>query len=553
MGLRNSEIIICKNIKLDKDYKNVLSYTESEMLALCRSNAVAMATDYSFIRKEKGYIKTSFSYNDALKCNYMAFQNKDYSNKWFFAFIDDVEYLSDGTCTIRYTVDEFSTWYDYWFTEPCLVLREHVNSDEIGEHTYPENLEHGEYIINDYDKLRYSLQPEEWVVIATSWLPANTPNLPTTQFYGGIFSGVYYLAFQDFTYAKNFLLAIDGFGRGEEIVSVFMAPSYLCNPNTYFEAQLNSYESLPNGDKQAKTYDIHAYFVSNNSGVQLLTNRTIAINNTIDGYVPKNNKLFTREFNYLMISNNAGNNTIYPYEEFINNQPIFNAYGVLCPGCSIKLYPVNYHKYNDNGAILNSGFDSGMTGAKYPICSYKSDAYINWLTQQSVNTATGIVGGLLSIGGMFLISSEGTGNSSRSYSGLFNQQAQYLSERYQRALTGEQVKGNINAGDVTFASDQMYFSYFKMSIKREFARKIDEYFNKFGYQVNEVKSPNVTGRPYWNFIQIGSYENIGYPTNTTMAVPANSMEKINNIYRSGVTIWHDHANIGNYSLDNSIQ
>ena len=30
MGLRNSEIIICKNIKLDKDYKNVLNYTESQ-------------------------------------------------------------------------------------------------------------------------------------------------------------------------------------------------------------------------------------------------------------------------------------------------------------------------------------------------------------------------------------------------------------------------------------------------------------------------------------------------------------------------------------------
>ena len=95
MGLRNSEIIICKNIKLDKDYKNVLNYTENQMLALCRGNAVATATDYSFIRKEKGYIKTSFSYNDALKCNYLSFQNKDYSNKWFFAFIDDVEYVSD--------------------------------------------------------------------------------------------------------------------------------------------------------------------------------------------------------------------------------------------------------------------------------------------------------------------------------------------------------------------------------------------------------------------------------------------------------------------------
>ena len=31
-----------------------------------------------------------------------------------FAFIDDVIYDNDGTAGIRYTVDEFSTWFDYW-------------------------------------------------------------------------------------------------------------------------------------------------------------------------------------------------------------------------------------------------------------------------------------------------------------------------------------------------------------------------------------------------------------------------------------------------------
>ena len=62
MGLQNSKIIICKNIKLDKSYKDVLNYTENQMLALCQANAVGSASNYSFIRGERGYIKTSFSY-----------------------------------------------------------------------------------------------------------------------------------------------------------------------------------------------------------------------------------------------------------------------------------------------------------------------------------------------------------------------------------------------------------------------------------------------------------------------------------------------------------
>ena len=51
---RTSKIRLCKGIKLDKTYNNVLNYSESNMLALCESNShlVASANDYSFIRRE---------------------------------------------------------------------------------------------------------------------------------------------------------------------------------------------------------------------------------------------------------------------------------------------------------------------------------------------------------------------------------------------------------------------------------------------------------------------------------------------------------------------
>ena len=76
---RNGKIIIAKDIKLDKRYKEVLNFSESDMLNLVNTNKVADATNYSFIR-EKGVISVNFSYSDCLKCNYMAFQNTDYSH-----------------------------------------------------------------------------------------------------------------------------------------------------------------------------------------------------------------------------------------------------------------------------------------------------------------------------------------------------------------------------------------------------------------------------------------------------------------------------------------
>ena len=547
MGLRNSEIIICKNIKLEKDYKNVLNYTENQMLTLCRSKMVANVTNYSFIRKERNYIKTSFSYNDALKCNYMAFQNKDYSNKWFFAFIDDVEYVSDGTCLIRYIIDEFSTWFDYWNPEACLVLREHVNDDTIGLHTYPENLEHGPYIANSYSEHGGFDVENCKVVIGTTWLPSNTPNLPSTQYYGGNFSGVYYMA-MDYTSAKNFCLALDGLGRGDAIVTAFMAPASLCVGIEY-SATLHSKKSDGMGSTVDFDYPISWILIPNNyGGVMLSSDFTIPLNSSLNSYVPKNNKLFCFPYNYLLVTNQVGVNAEFHYEDFINNLPTFNIIGTICPGCSIKMYPENYKKCPDS-STNHPGFNDGIIGAKFPICSWQNDSFVNWLTQQSVNTFMNQVGTVASIG---LVLAGGEGGTDQFYGGLFRQQANYLAERYQHALVSPQAKGSINGADVTFARNEQNFGVYKMSIKAEYARKVDEYLTKFGYQINEVKLPNQIGRTYWNFVQIGPYENIGYPTNTNMSVPAGSMEKINSIYRNGVTIWHNHDSLGDYSVDNSI-
>lgn len=68
-----------------------------------------------------------------------------------------------------------------------------------------------------------------------------------------------------------------------------------------------------------------------------------------------------------------------------------------------------------------------------------------------------------------------------------------------------------------------------------------------GYKINRVKTPNITGRTYWNYVEIGSSEDIGYGD-----VPSNFMEIINNACRKGVTIWHNHSNVGNFNLDNTI-
>ena len=113
--------------------------------------------------------------------------------------------------------------------------------------------------------------------------------------------------------------------------------------------------------------------------------------------------------------------------------------------------------------------------------------------------------------------------------------------------------GNVNNGDVITASGINMCYLFPLSIRYDQAARIDQFFTRFGYRTNRTKTANQMGRRYWNFVKIAQGESIGHSLSTDyFSVPASSMETINNIYRRGVTIWHDHANIGDYSLSNTI-
>ena len=543
MSTQNSKIIICKDIKLDKSYKDVINYLEQDMVLLCQQKAVASSNTYSFIRGEKNVIKTGFSYSDALKCNYMAFQNPDYSNKWFFAFIDDVEYASDGTSKIHFTIDEFSTWYSYIEVEPCFIEREHVNDDTIGLHTIPEGLEYGEYVTMLSGDIETDLYTTELICIGTSYLPDNTPFATQNRVYAGVFSGLYYILFKLTESAAKFVQAMSDIGHANDIQCLFMIPIKIANVNYN-----DGWSTASLGNQTGINFRV----LPNSAGVITLRNSDITLSSptSINGYVPKNNKLFTYPYNCLTITNNVGTQAEFRYEDFINNTPVFSLVAAVSPSCSVWLYPDNYKKYS--GA--KSGYNWGIPVAKYPMGSWNSDMYTNWMTQNGIN----LMGMTVSAPAAHAImgSFEAVASSmTRDYAGIgagLGDMFSAVQERYRASMIPNHIGGQINSGDVAYAYNKMSPTYYKMTIKEEYARIIDDWLTRFGYKINRVKYPNITGRAYWNFVQIGASEVIGFSNNPTRSIPASSMDMINTIFRHGTTIWHNHENIGNYNLNNSI-
>ena len=107
------------------------------------------------------------------------------------------------------------------------------------------------------------------------------------------------------------------------------------------------------------------------------------------------------------------------------------------------------------------------------------------------------------------------------------------------------IKGQLNAGDVNVASGNNTFHFYKMSVKAEYARIIDDFFDMYGYQTNRVKTPNVAHRQNWWYTKTIN-------ANITGNVPNDDMNKIKEAYNNGLTFWRNPANFLNYSVSNGI-
>lgn len=534
MATRTGKIILARDIRLDRDYRNILNYSESQMLTLVQNHAVASYNDCSFVRQGGNSVDVPTSYGNALKCNYMAFQNPDYSNKWFFAFIDDVEYKSNGMTRITFTIDECSTWFDYWTLMPCLVTREHVNDDTVGANIVDEGLEFGEYVCNgavtppQMNDLCYMVQATQHYVSGRGQYATNV---------GGVFSNgtfFYCPTIADVGYVIN---QYDQAGKGDAVQNVYIVPQAFVggkptNPITATDNWWHGY-TTPMG---------FAYTVSKPT--------------SIDGYTPRNKKLLTFPYNCLMLDNNNGSSNTLKYEDFTDESGYctFDIYGVPTIGGSIKCNPTHYKGRSGE-------FDQeGLVAGKYPTCGWTNDVYTNWLTQNAVNIEMGHIGQGINVLGGGLMATLGvvTGNAmlagqggSMVGSGISSAMNEYA-ERYQHSLMPPSAGGNINAGDYVTCSNKNRFYFIRMSIKAVNARRLDGWFDRFGYKVNQLKTPNLTGRTYWNFVQISGGEVIGESTNQTISVPTKSMDMINAVFRAGTTVWHNHDNIGNFNLSNTI-
>lgn len=529
-----TDIRLLTGVPLDPTYNHTIRFTDATAQSTYFANKTKhQLSRQTYQRVQRGYAKVQLSADDCYDCNYMMFRNTSYGSKWFYAFITGVEYLNDNACYITFVLDVIQTWWFDFTIRDSMVVREHSATDAIGDNILPEPVKLGEYVEGSHGTGINIMKPLSVVVAICDNNERTVGGL-----FEGVFSGCVYYAFECGTQSQMDALkelVIRYTESPDSIVAMWMCPTMFIGTKS--------------DDNKIQATEKGASYDSDETFIKPVDPATTSLN----GYKPKNNKLYTYPYNYFQFDNGVDNSLVLRYEFFENLTPRFRIEGTKNTPVKACVFPTHYKGSGENPYRMES-----LNMMDFPMCSWNNDAYKVWLAQNTyinkvkmaqtvVNSTVGAVASMTNSalsGNIASVASEVINAISQPANEYVNQT---LNE-YSASIQADLFRGTLGNSNLLVAQGENKLFYRRMCIPYEYARSIDTFFTMFGYACNRVKQPNVCSgkglRPHWNYIQTSGCVARG-------SVPSPDMQIICKIFDSGITFWENGEEIGNYSYDNS--
>ena len=150
----NSTLELFPDIGLSGNYDNSLyfSSTAEKDAHFGTLSKLAIINNLYYVSPQKGVIRTGTKIKNILSAGYLRFKNTSFEDKWFYAFITDIQYKNNEMTEIHFDIDYLMTWMGTFNLKQCFVERQHTETDYIGVNVLDEGLNYGEHIIeNVYD------------------------------------------------------------------------------------------------------------------------------------------------------------------------------------------------------------------------------------------------------------------------------------------------------------------------------------------------------------------------------------------------------------------
>ena len=552
----NGTIRFLSGVPIDSNYENTLYFASLSAQTSYFEGLTPTHIMYSCTRVRDGVIRVNAVADTLLTCNYVMFQNQNFSSKWFYAFIDDVRYVNTSMTEIYYRIDEIQTWLFDVTLKQCFIERQHTTTDTVYTHTVGEDVGAPELKVqstigsagfsDDYDAILFTSAQ----MVDGNWQTAPircvnnllTMSLDTAEASGYILDG---------TVRSGAWVVLEG------IIQSLIEGNY--------------------SDAIIGGIIMPSEFASTGEGSQAVDKNfnKSALRGTLDGYTPANNKMYNSPYCVLRIQMSDGQ-AVFLQPEFLDGNYItVRCIPVVSMTPELAVIPKNY-----KGQSL--AYAEALSFTAFPQFSVAVDGYKAWvasgglanaqLALSQVERSTSLANeealtkGAWNAGKGVAKSVVGykSGDASAVVSGVGDigdtildteftirkneQNLQFANENYdlQNAIA-KTFPPTTKGQTVTsaLASDmKIGFTIDKMTINYDNAKSIDNYFTMYGYKINSIGIPNIHARPHFTYVKTVDCKVVGNCS-------ADAQRRIQDIYDSGIRFWVNASEVGDYTVDNS--
>ena len=527
----NTVVKVLKNVPCDNTYTDVRWFASAgEQSAFFSGKAKYTFTDMTYQRVNNSVAAPRIALScrvpriadDLYDCNYIMFQNTNYGNKWFYAFIERVNYINPNNTEIIYQIDYFQTFMFDMEIKPSFVLREHASAaeDDYFSNLVPEPIAVNEYKIYEQDSFNLDKGGTASIVIAVVPNSIITSLLGSGAMYSGIYSGAVYMSYPATTAgassANSFIASLAALDQANAICDVFMTP-------------LPPQEGLNVPKKAAPT--------------QINTKPTAIGRHTI-----RNKKLASYPFSYIeAISNSSGEAMVYRPEFCVGDSLTGTVQTLLSSDYSL-LYTPAYMGINENkkyslaynatvkcvwnsSAYANAGLGLAIAGIKI---GASAASFLIPAARAIAGPVAAGVNPMVAEAKNLVTAAKNVGGEALMH-GISQNKGEFVATATQR--------GSVGSNQLNFALKRTGFEFYKFMPEESTAERIDTYFDMYGYAKEELKMPNLKTRESWNYVQLANPCIVG-------SVPVEGMAIIKQAFSNGVRLWHVN-DVGNYSLSNA--
>ena len=529
----NSTIRLYANVPLDNSYTNTLwfnSLADQESYFHGTASVIATLSNQYYQRASKNTLKIQYPLGSCYQCNYLAFRNTSFENKWFYAFVTNVEYINNEVTEITYELDVMQSFLKDVSVVSCFVEREHClpGEDTIGNFILPEPVTIDDYLYDGYKRV-IDLSDTVYVVLVNdSETPTNNGKILGHNYYG--------CSFFVYENASGVNGCLSGYlNKPESVLGIYTAPK---SAFAGFNGEITS------GANVNLTPETIGFPIENPS--------------TFGSYSPRNNKLFTYPYSGIVVGDASGNFKIYRKEFFPawavgGSEFNFRVIRNFLPPVSVSAYPAGYRSTGSEGAVGDT-----ITVSGFPEGCWTFDSASVFANREKQNLPISLLAGVGSagVGALGAVATgaimsnpvtlagagavAGVALAGSTAKSIINSLQTAHKAKFESDYFGGTTQSNSNA----FASGTAGIYCGHAKIPEENARSIDNFFSLYGYQTNKVKVPNVTGRSQFNYVKVAGdmFEPL-----TNGKVNSFDISRMNMIANNGITFWHNIANVGNYS------